>query len=82
MRKYTIVLIYPTEMTDGKIETFIAWSETKTVKEAIKDARETAALENSDDDLVMNPDSFEVLAVFHGHLWDQKDRVTYEEGET
>jgi hypothetical protein len=79
MCKFTVVLLYPEYMTDGRVETYLAHVEAPDVEEAILLARtQVEADEIGDAEPGSSPaeilEDYKVLAVFDGHLVDHKDQ--------
>jgi hypothetical protein len=66
---FTVILQYPEELTDHP-ETYTTQVEAGDYKEAIEIARREAA---EDNDNVIAPDEFDVVAVFSGQLEDLDD---------
>jgi hypothetical protein len=69
LRPFTVILRYPEEMTEHP-ETYTTYVSAGDYKEAIEIARREAA---EDNDNVIAPGEFDVVAVFAGHLEDLND---------
>jgi len=66
---YSVLLLYPDDMTDGGTETFYAWVEATDPSAAVAEARQQALAANEWDD--MSPGSFVPLLVIEGHHYGQ-----------
>jgi len=63
MKKYSVLLMYPESMTDGKVQTYYAWVEAISVAECSLKARACAHFDNPE----IKASDFELLLVIEGH---------------
>lgn len=78
MKPYTVILLYPEYMTDGRVETYFAHVEAENLDAAARLAQEEAARENHIEDeydemASPQPGEFDVLFVFDGHQYDAQE---------